>query len=601
MATGTTSGQPLAGRRSDQGNSVRLPARHAAGSAHGSLGCGHSPAQDGLAQVNAALQAGEADKALALLEFPSPAGGGFGRGAQSALPRALHAGAVGSRQPECEQAVNLDAQNSNYHLWYGRTLGEVADRATFLSAYGLAKHARAEFEQAVQLESAQRRGPGGSGRVLQLSAGSGGRRHGQGGEGCRSAGPSRSGAGARVAQRHRPPEQGSRNRGAGVQGRPSRPAPIPPFSGCGWPASTARSSAGRRWRMRVQSGFAAAQRDPHAGVALFNGASVLIKANRNPALAIKMLEAYLAAPSSNRRSAGICSPRVARAASCTERRRGGRPPRARSGPCAGTGIQAGPGSEALSGPLHLKTNPRTRAVRALHGCCFHGCALACARVCFAHRFRWPPWWIWRSATAARSASPRPTSARRRPCCRRRKDAYDSHRCLRDRASAFPEVGFTGTPPSIWTRPCSRWSSAFRKSTTSLRRGWGCRPPRSSLKDAREQVALDASTAYIELDTVNQELEAARQQEGFAKRLVEIEQQRTEAGVDPLSELLQARLTAANIKLKRDAPGRPRRHIWPSSLSTLTGLPTGSITPDHASIPEIPAGPRPSEPHDPGGN
>ena len=34
----------------------------------------------------------------------------------------------------------------------------------------------------------------------------------------------------------------------------------------------------------------------------------------------------------------------------------------------------------------------------------------------------------------------------------------------------------------------------------------------SLKDAREQVALDASTTYIELDTVNRELDAARQQE-----------------------------------------------------------------------------------------
>ena len=63
----------------------------------------------------------------------------------------------------------------------------------------------------------------------------------------------------------------------------------------------------------------------------------------------------------------------------------------------------------------------------------------------------------------------------------------------------------------------------------------------NLKDAREQVALDASTAYIELDTVNHELECARQQETFAERLVEIEQERTEAGVDPLSDLLEARL------------------------------------------------------------
>ena len=71
-----------------------------------------------------------------------------------------------------------------------------------------------------------------------------------------------------------------------------------------------------------------------------------------------------------------------------------------------------------------------------------------------------------------------------------------------------------------------------------------------LKETREQVALDASTAYIELDVVNQELDAVHQQEKFSARLVDIEQQRAEAGVDPLSDLLQAKLTAAEIKLKR---------------------------------------------------
>ena len=46
----------------------------------------------------------------------------------------------------------------------------------------------------------------------------------------------------------------------------------------------------------MQSGRAAAQRDRHAGVALFNGASVLIGAQRDPRLAIRMLREYLASP-----------------------------------------------------------------------------------------------------------------------------------------------------------------------------------------------------------------------------------------------------------------------------------------------------------------
>ena len=153
--------------------------------------------------------------------------------------------------------------------------------------------------------------------------------------------------------------------------------------------------------------------------------------------------------------------------------------------------------------------------------------------------------------------------------------------------AFPEVGFTGSLPSIWdstvqsmvfSMPQFRYIQAARAALQAAQ---------LSLKDAREQVALDASSAYIELDTVNLELDATRQQEQDAARLVEIEQQRTEAGVDPLSEILQAQLTAAQLKLKR-MHLEARAATLSKQLAVLTGLPVGSITPDHASIPEIPA-------------
>ncbi|PYX59386.1 MAG: hypothetical protein DMG76_05835 [Acidobacteria bacterium] len=52
----------------------------------------------------------------------------------------------------CERAVNLAPQNSLYHLWLGRVYGEKADRAGFLSAAGLAKKVRSEFERAVELD-----------------------------------------------------------------------------------------------------------------------------------------------------------------------------------------------------------------------------------------------------------------------------------------------------------------------------------------------------------------------------------------------------------------------------------------------------------------
>jgi len=109
----------------------------------------------------------------------------------------------------------------------------------------------------------------------------------------------------------------------------------------------------------------------------------------------------------------------------------------------------------------------------------------------------------------------------------------------------------------------------------------------NLKEAREQVALDASTAYVELDTVTRELEAARQQQAFADDLLRIEEQRAEAGVDSNLDLLQTRLRIAELKLQRNHL-ESRAATLVKQLSVLTGLPVASILPDHTSIPEIPA-------------
>jgi tetratricopeptide (TPR) repeat protein len=54
----------------------------------------------------------------------------------------------------CQKAVSLEAGNSQYHLWLGRIYGEKANHASFLSAAGLAKKVRSEFETAVRLDPA---------------------------------------------------------------------------------------------------------------------------------------------------------------------------------------------------------------------------------------------------------------------------------------------------------------------------------------------------------------------------------------------------------------------------------------------------------------
>ena len=148
-------------------------------------------------------------------------------------------------------------------------------------------------------------------------------------------------------------------------------------------------------------------------------------------------------------------------------------------------------------------------------------------------------------------------------------------------------GFPTGQPSVGSATMQSLVLSFAQRQYTKAARAGLEAANLSLKDAREQVALDASTTYIELDTVNCELEAARKQEAFTGDLLSIQQQRAEAGVDSDLDLLQTRLKAAQIKLQR-LHLETRAAKLAKQLDVLTGLPSGSIHPDHASIPEIPA-------------
>lgn len=52
-----------------------------------------------------------------------------------------------------QKAVALDPDNSDYHLWLGRSYGEKAEHSSWLTAIALARKVRSEFEIAVQLNS----------------------------------------------------------------------------------------------------------------------------------------------------------------------------------------------------------------------------------------------------------------------------------------------------------------------------------------------------------------------------------------------------------------------------------------------------------------
>ena len=107
-----------------------------------------------------------------------------------------------------------------------------------------------------------------------------------------------------------------------------------------------------------------------------------------------------------------------------------------------------------------------------------------------------------------------------------------------------------------------------------------------LKDMRQQVILDAGLDYIELASVNQQITALDQETGFVQRLVAIEDQRVDAGVDRKVELTQARLTGAQIALRR-LHLVDQADLVRARLAHLTGLKPDDLATQPESIPVAP--------------
>lgn len=108
----------------------------------------------------------------------------------------------------------------------------------------------------------------------------------------------------------------------------------------------------------------------------------------------------------------------------------------------------------------------------------------------------------------------------------------------------------------------------------------------NLQDASQQIALDVSTDYIQLDHDLQEIAALDQESTWAAQLVSLEQDRVQAGVDPRISALQAQLTAAQVDEKR-IHLRNDADEMRQKLAHLTGLPAAGLTTLTASIPPEP--------------
>ncbi len=244
-----------------------------------------------LALAKTALEAGEADKAIALLNPLAQRGNAEAYNLRCRVEYALEQWDQAAN--DCEQAVKLDGHNSDDHMWLARALGEKARRASFLSAYRLAKRVKAEFEEAVRLN------PGNGEALTDLAN-------------YYYSAPGVVGGGIDKAERVA--EQLDKIDAARAhelrchldeQRKDYGTAEREYKQMIGWSAhpafpwiALARFYRGReRWaemESAVRSGQSAAERDKHAGVAFYSGASILLATSRDPARAAKMLEEYLA-------------------------------------------------------------------------------------------------------------------------------------------------------------------------------------------------------------------------------------------------------------------------------------------------------------------
>lgn len=249
-----------------------------------------------LTEANADLQAGQADKALALLS-PLPASGTGADVAQNLLCRVRFTLQQWSQAvAECQQAVNLNTKNSDYYMWLGRVLGQEASHANFLSAYGDARKSLSAMQTAVQLNP--QNGPALS-DLGDYYANAPGIAGGGTDKAQSVASQLDKVDAARAAQLRGDIAMAQKNYTAAEQYyKQAATANMAPADE--WTVLANFYRGRQQWTdldTAIQSCVTAAAKDADSGVALYDGAGVLIAASRNASLAAQMLENYLSGSS----------------------------------------------------------------------------------------------------------------------------------------------------------------------------------------------------------------------------------------------------------------------------------------------------------------
>ncbi|HEX3939936.1 MAG TPA: TolC family protein [Acidobacteriaceae bacterium] len=108
----------------------------------------------------------------------------------------------------------------------------------------------------------------------------------------------------------------------------------------------------------------------------------------------------------------------------------------------------------------------------------------------------------------------------------------------------------------------------------------------SLADARNGVEEDTVITYLRLEDLQLEMGALDEERGLAEKLVDIVQEREQAGLANDLDLIKARRTAVQLKLQ-ELQAKEEQDFLAQHLSDLTGVSDGEGMTVPASIPAIP--------------
>jgi tetratricopeptide (TPR) repeat protein len=254
-----------------------------------------SATHDPLAEANRLLQAGEADKALALLSSLPPAGIDQALAHNLACRVRLTLEQWDPAVVECEQSVHLAPENSDFHLWLARAVGQKAGHANFMNAFSLARRSRSEFEEAARLNPRNADALADLGEFYRQAPSviGGGIDKAQGiANQLDKVDPSRAHhLRATIAEGQKDPATAEKEFKLAISSNPH-----PALEWTSLAAFYRRQKRFDEMESAVHSAQSAAAPDHHAAAALFDGAGTLIAANRNPTLAARMLTDYLASP-----------------------------------------------------------------------------------------------------------------------------------------------------------------------------------------------------------------------------------------------------------------------------------------------------------------